>query len=140
MIEIEFATMLEMLSKQVLPAAYFYQRELSSSIGAALEVAEQLDFIAKKAKTAQPPSIEPQAKFLTEFVEAVSSLQSLVDQMRKVRRTLLEEDDIFKKADFIVKNVLPIMQEARDISDFLEVRIDKNCWQIPTYSELLFWD
>jgi len=140
MLEIEFATMLEMLSKQVLPAAYFYQHELSSSIGAALDVAEQLVFIAKKTKNAQPPNIEPQAKFLAEFVEAVSRLQSLVDQMRKIRKTLLEEEDIFKKADFIVGNVLPIMHQAREISDFLEVRIDKNCWQIPTYSELLFWD
>ncbi len=140
MLEIEFATMLEMLSKQVLPAAYFYQRELSSSIGAALEVAEQIVFIAKKTKNAPAPNIEPQAKFLTEFVEAVSKLQSVVDKMRAVRKTLLEEEDIFKKADFIVGHILPIMHEAREVSDFLEVRSDKNCWQIPTYSELLFWD
>ena len=135
-IEIEFNTLLELLSKNVLPSAYKYQSEIAHSIAGARDALNP-DF----SKTVKTDSIlAPQVEFFTELSSTISQLQKTVEKMRKLREEAHSEDDDVKKAFFITKKMVPLMLDARSLSDFLEVRIDGEYWTLPTYSELLFWD
>ncbi|HOT74457.1 MAG TPA: glutamine synthetase III [Candidatus Wallbacteria bacterium] len=145
-IEIELATMLKMLSRQVLPSAYIYQKEIASSVEAALQLREALNDISPaaagtdKSSSLEDLDIMPQVKFFKEYAGAVSKLQIAIEHLREVKSELAAEEDLIKKADIIVKKALPAMQSARATADFLETVTDRECWSLPTYSELLFWD
>lgn len=144
-IEIELATMIKMIARQVLPSAYIYQKEIASSVESAVNLRETLKDLsginAKLKNTASDDfDIEPQVKFFKEYAGAVSKLQISLEQLRDVKNELAREEDLVKKADLIVKKALPAMQSARATADFLETVTDRECWSLPTYSELLFWD
>ena len=144
-IEIELATMIKMLSRQVLPSAYLYQKEIASSVESAValrETLKDLSGINAKLKSAASEDfdIEPQVRFFKEYAGAVSKLQTALEQLRGIKNEITNEDDLVKKADLIVKKALPAMQAARTTADFLETVTDSDCWSLPTYSELLFWD
>ncbi len=145
-IEIELATMLKMISRQVLPPAYTCQKETASSIEAVVSLCQKSGAAAsktdmsKKTRTTDDFDIEPQIKFLKEYSGAVSKLQLAVERLREVKLELAGEEDPVKKSGLIVKKVIPEMQNARTLADFLETVTGSEFWILPTYSELLFKD
>ncbi len=143
-IEIELATMLKMISRQVLPPAYTCQKEIASAINAVLSLEIHNTARAKNGGQKKEPfdnfDVKPQIKFLKEYSAAVSKLQLTVERLREIKLELANEEDHIKKSGLIIKKVLPEMQNARAIADYLETTTGSEFWILPTYSELLFKD
>lgn len=140
-LEIEIATIQKMISMQVLPTVYAYQKQIASSIESVLELKDALkDSNIKNKKLLEPINLEPQLNFFRQYSEAVSGLQAELEAILEIKSALNKEEDHIKKADIIIKKAIPAMHKARETADFLELRTDKKCWPIPTYSELLFCD
>ena len=121
-IHIEAVTMIEMLRRQILPAALRFTSSLASSI----EVKERIGVAANADKA------------------LCARLNTLCDGL------LLKTDELDecvaaspakteKAAFYAADRIIPAMEEARKLSDSIEALTDKSCWPVPTYSDILFY-
>ena len=63
-----------------------------------------------------------------------------VYQLRKQRGLNQKElDDVYASARFCADSIVGQMAACRRISDTLETMVDKACWPVPTYSDILFY-
>ncbi len=123
-LNIEALTMIDMVNKYVLPAAFSYQHEL-------LEVAEK--------KKALGISAEAENKVLTKLTELTEStvkrLDFLTTETAEVKRC---SDDLFYEAREYRNEVFNAMNLLRMSVDELELIVAKKYWTLPTYAELLY--
>ncbi len=120
-LEIEARTLLDMLARQVLPAALRYQAELAQLVAA--------------GAAAQCEDLETTAQ--------LKDLMNLVKQLRQAMRAM--EAALAKhpksadtRAVHIRDHLLPAMVKARSASDALEQLAPSDLWPLPTYAEMLF--
>ncbi len=121
-IHIEAVTMIEMLRRQILPASLRFSSTLASSV----QVKESIGVAAVSDKA------------LCAKVSALcDSLLLKADALEECVAASPEEarDAAFHAAD----RIIPLMEEARKLSDCLETVVDKSFWPVPTYSEILFY-
>ena len=121
-IHIEAVTMIEMLRRQILPASLRFSSTLASSV----QVKESIGVAAVSDKA------------LCAKVSALcDSLLLKADELEECIAASPEEarDAAFHAAD----RIIPLMEEARKLSDGLETVVDKSFWPVPTYSEILFY-
>ena len=122
-INIEALTMVDMASKQILPAVIRYIKELADTVNA-LKAAgidagaelEMLKIVNDKFESAN---------------SAVTKLRSAIDKGAKMNSGK-------EKAFFFKDGVKVAMDELRKPCDELEMIVDKNLWPIPTYGEMMF--
>lgn len=123
-LNIEALTMIDMVNKYVLPAAFSYQHEL-------LEVAEK--------KKTLGISAEAENKVLTKLTELTEStvkrLDFLTTETAEVKRC---SDDLFYEAREYRNEVFNAMNLLRMSVDELELIVAKKYWTLPTYAELLY--
>ncbi len=101
--------------------------------------------LLKLAKRYVKPVVLKQVSFYRGFDFVDSSLYSnFIKEMEKKIKTLENEIDNFetieeeeRKAFFASNTILPLMEEIRDIVDFLENETDKSVWPMPDYDDLL---
>ena len=125
MISIEAETMLEMIRKDIVPAAYTYLKRLSETGLAMKKFCPDLG--------------------CTELGSMVENLYKLTDDLQKKAKNLSEElactktkIGAEKAALEFWKNVLPAMEAARTVADAIEEQIGEKYWPYPTYGDLLF--
>ncbi len=124
-LNIEALTMVDMVKKDILPAATSYVKELCDTA------------VAKK-------QFAPLAA--CSFEETlVTKLSSLCDQLYKKTEELdglllhaKEHAEVCDCAMFYKNEVFAAMQQVRGLADELEINTAKQYWPYPTYSELLF--
>ncbi|MDE6189741.1 MAG: glutamine synthetase III [Clostridia bacterium] len=122
-VNIEALTMLDMLSKDVLPAVTTYIKELSETA-----IATQALGIEATAQIAV-------AKKLTELSQkALRIYDMLKDAVRKAENV----SDVQEKADCYCKKVLKTMEELRKVVDEMEVNTAEKYWPMPSYADVLF--
>ncbi len=123
-LNIEALTMIDMVNKYVLPAAFSYQHEL-------LEVAEK--------KKTLGISAEAENKVMTKLTELTEStvkrLDFLTTETAEVKRC---SDDLFYEAREYRNEVFNAMNLLRMSVDELELIVAKKYWTLPTYAELLY--
>ena len=75
--------------------------------------------------------------FAGEYQSKCDSLLLKADELEECVAASPEEarDAAFHAAD----RIIPLMEEARKLSDGLETVVDKSFWPVPTYSEILFY-
>jgi glutamine synthetase len=126
-IDIEAKTMVEMISTQVLPAAYGYQKGLG----------ESLDVLERLAKAASKDAVEDRR-------EAFGQLSSDILYVRRSTlelKTMLQKAagmDEEKRAGYYFETVKPQMAHIRKHVDALEAGMPDEMWQLPKYREMLF--
>ena len=125
-LHIEALTMVDMLRKQILPAASKYLSVLGSTI-----------------TTTQ--AAYPKAKCQYEK-DTMEKLSSLIDSLYK-ETGILETDianeeskagDIEKQAHYVRDTLFVQMEKTRAIADQIEPMVDKTLWPYPTYGDMLF--
>ncbi|MCI8623423.1 MAG: glutamine synthetase type III [Provencibacterium sp.] len=122
---IEGATMLEMVKREILPAACAYSRSLADSACSKLALCPELSCEAEKA--------------LCRRISALgSSLYSQSEAFEKKLSAFKEFDSQKALADYCRDSILPAMQQIRTAADELETLVGHDYWPFPTYGELLF--
>ena len=122
-INIEALTMIDMASKQILPAVISYTKELAEAVvfvmKAGLDASVQRDLLEKV-------NCE-----LKEMQKALVKLQTAEAKARAMKPGK-------KQAFFYKDEVKKAMEELRVPADKLEVMVDKKVWPFPTYADLIF--
>ena len=122
-INIEARTMIDMATKQIIPAVIKYTKELADTINAV------------KAAGAD---VSVQSELLTEIsallVESKSALKALTEVTEKAAE--MEEGE--EQARYYHSTVVQAMAALRSPVDKLEMIVDKEAWPMPSYGDLMF--
>ena len=122
-INIEARTMIDMASKQFVPAFVKYTRSLADTVNAVRE--------AGADTTVQAEILNEVTKLLGETREALAALA-------KVTEEAMEKPEGEERARFYYFEVTPAMERLRAPVDRLEMIVDKEAWPMPSYGDLLF--
>ena len=69
-----------------------------------------------------------------QLVARMEGMQASLDLLNQK-----ELDDVYASARFCADSIVGQMAACRRISDTLETMVDKTCWPVPTYSDILFY-
>ena len=121
-IHIEASTMLEMLRRQILPSSMKFASALASSVN--LKEGIGITSYSDKALCSKVSSL-------------CDALLNKTDELDECVSACPE--DVEKAAFHAADRIIPLMDEARKLSDELETVTDKSFWPVPTYSDILFY-
>jgi len=127
-LEIEVASMDELVLGFVLPAAYKHQGQLASSIDAVMDVLDDDD---------DQELLAPQLAELRSMVRLIADLKQRLTAMRAaMAATHGEEPEAVARA--LADKVVPAMEAVRNACDRVEAEVDDALWPLPKYREMLF--
>lgn len=124
-INIEALTMIDMVSKDILPALSSYTKELSESVMMKKAMLQSIDCKYEETVTEKLSS-------LTGLI--FRRMNALLDALQKVKKIT----DSLENADTCCKTITVKMQELRMAVDEAESMTAKKYWPYPVYSDLLF--
>ena len=122
-INIEARTMIDMASKQIIPAIIKYTKELADTVVAVKE--------ADADASVQAELLTEVSGLLAESKKALEALKVVTDQA-----AAMEEGE--DQARFYHSDVVPAMEALRAPVDKLEMIVDKEAWPMPSYGDLIF--
>ena len=122
-INIEALTMIDMASKQIIPAVVGYTQKLAR---AALDV--------------QAVGVEPvaQKELLEQVNEKLTETKRALEELKKEEAIASVMTNAKEQAFFYRDVVMPAMNALRKPADELEGLVDKEDWPFPTYADLMF--
>ena len=118
---IEAEMMVAIARTQILPAALRHEGEVASTVAAA---------------QAAGAGTSGQMTALKTFVGMVEELREGIAELERVAAH--HEEDPFRHAQQIKREVKPAMERLRSTVDALESHVSADLWPLPTYRELLF--
>ncbi len=124
-INIEAKTMIEMASKQYIPAVISYVTSLADSINSISAACAEADLSVQKDLLTKCSSL---------LAEAQKALNDLVAADAKANS--MEEGK--EQAEFFKDTVFTTMASLRAPIDKLEMLVDKEYWPVPSYGDMLF--
>ena len=122
-INIEARTMIDMASKQIIPAIIKYTKDLADTVVAVKE--------AGADASVQAELLTEVSGLLAETKKALEALKVVADQA-----AAMEEGE--EQARFYHFDVVPAMEALRTPVDTLEMIVDKEAWPMPSYGDLIF--
>lgn len=122
-INIEARTMIDMASKQIIPAVMKYTKELAETVLAVKE--------AGADASVQSELLGEISGYLVEAKAALKALTEITDEA-----AAKEEGSV--QANFYHSDVVPAMEALRAPVDKLEMIVDKEAWPMPSYGDLIF--
>lgn len=122
---IEAKTMINMATKRYIPSSIKYITSLADSINSIRAACQDAEV------SVQTDLLKQCSSLLTEARNAMTELQKAIDIAAG-----LEEGKT--RAEYFKDYVRPAMEKLRTPIDALEVLVDKECWPVPTYGDLLF--
>ena len=122
-INIEARTMIDMASKQFLPAFIKYTKTLADTVLAVKE--------AGVDATVQTEALKEVSTLMAETKAALDALVKVTDEA-----AAKEEGAV--QANFYHSDVVPAMEALRAPVDKLEMIVDKEAWPMPSYGDLIF--
>lgn len=122
-INIEALTMIEMASKQLIPAVMKYTKSLADTVIAVKEAGADASVQAELLNTVSAKLAEMKAA-----LKKLQEEEAKASDMKNGREQAFFYKDTVRKA----------MDELRAPADELEMIVDKDIWPIPTYGDLIF--
>ena len=122
-INIEARTMIDMASKQIIPAVIKYTKSLADTVVAVKE--------AGADTTVQSDLLTEVSGLLAEAKKALNELIVVTDKAAE-----MEEGEA--QARYYHFDVVPAMDALRAPVDKLEMIVDKEAWPMPSYGDLMF--
>ena len=123
-INIEAKAMINIASKQIIPAVIRYSGELGRSITSIRDAG---------AGSAAVPQ-----KLLKEITGLLDETQAALDELIRVDQKAEAMEKGRKQARYYYEKVCPAMTALRAPVDKLEMIMDKSYWPMPSYGDLLF--
>ena len=122
-INIEALTMIDMASKQIIPAVIRYTKSLADTVIAVREAGADAS---------------AQAELLKTVSEKLSAMKAALARLEEVEAKASAMGNAKEQA-FYYKDVVKIaMDELRTPVDEAEMLVDKQVWPVPTYGDLIF--
>ena len=122
-INIEARTMIDMASKQFIPAFIKYTKTLADTVNAV------------KAAGADA---SVQLDCLNKVTELMGETKTALDALIKVTDEAAAKEEGAVQANFYHSDVFPAMEALRAPVDKLEMIVDKKAWPMPSYGDLIF--
>ena len=122
-INIEARTMIDMASKQFMPAFIKYTKTLADTINAV---------------TAAGADASVQKDCLAQVTELMGETKKALDALVKVTDEAAAKEEGSVQANFYHSDVVPAMEALRAPVDKLEMIVDKEAWPMPSYGDLIF--
>ena len=122
-INIEARTMIDMASKQFMPAFIKYTKTLADTVNAV---------------TAAGADASVQKEVLTEVTALMGETKKALDALVKVTDEAAAKEEGAVQANFYHSDVFPAMEALRAPVDKLEMIVDKEAWPMPSYGDLIF--
>lgn len=116
--------MINIASKQIVPAVIRYTGELAQTINA-------IKAAGVDAVSVQSDLLKEISALLEETATALAELIRLDNEADAMTRGK-------EQAMFYRKNIVPAMKALRRPVDALETMVDKSVWPMPSYGDLLF--
>ena len=124
-LNIEVQTMLEMVNKDILPAAYKYISAVSKTVA-------ELKAVCPEAKASAETAL------LKKLDGLVNELSSKADELSEKHLAVKSAGDIMAEAKAYVSSVIPAMTEVRAVADEIEPILGEDYKPFPSYEDLLF--
>ena len=122
-VNIEARTMIDMATKQIIPAVIHYTKTLADTVIALTQVGEEAP--VQRDLLRQSNALLKNAK---QALEALSVVEEQASAMPEGR----------ERALFYHEQVVPAMELLREPVDQLEMLVDKEMWPMPSYGDLMF--
>ena len=123
-INIEAKTMIDIATKQIIPAVIKYTTVLAESINA--------------VKAAGPIDVSVQMELLEKCSELLKKTSSAMNELTKAVAEISQVPEGRERAVYCKDTVTKIMEELRKPVDELEMLVDKEMWPMPSYGDLIF--
>ena len=124
-INIEALTMVDMASKQIIPAVITYATELAASINEVTAALPDAD-------------VSVQTELLTETQALLSDTKVALAKLTDVQAKGAAMPDGKEQAEYYRDVVKTAMDKLRAPVDKLEMIVDKEIWPLPSYGDLMF--
>ena len=124
-INIEGRAMIDIASKQIIPAVIRYTTMLGNSLATVRNACPEADV------SVQTELLLETSALLSDTKVALAKLTDVVDQAKEMPRGK-------EQAVFFHAKIIPAMAELRSPVDALEMIVDKEMWPMPSYGDLLF--
>ena len=124
-VNIEALTMIEMVSRDIIPAVNAYLGDVAGTMGAKLAVMPEL-------------SCEVERDLLTKLSALNESTYRDLAALRDVETAAAAEKDTLKRAKAYCESVLPAMGILRTHVDAMECLTSSEYWPLPTYGDMMF--
>ena len=124
-INIEARTMIDMASKQIIPAVIKYTTQLAQSISAVTAACPAVD-------------VSVQTELLTESSDLLSEAKVALAGLIELDEQACKMDEGRDQAVFYHEKIVPAMEALRTPVDKLEMIVDKELWPMPSYGDLIF--
>ena len=122
-INIEARTMIDITSKQILPAIIGYTKKLADTV------------IAVKEAGVDP---EVQAETLNRVSRLLKETRDRHAELIQMAEAATLKTDAQERANYYYTDVVPAMERLREPVDELEMIVDKDVWPMPSYGDLIF--
>ena len=126
-VNIESLTMTEMAQKLILPAVIDYCGSYSKHIN---EIS--------KTGCADRNCMTVLKNKLSEICKTLTYAENALGKLKKAHDISSNVEDVLKRAHSYKDLVIPAMEELRRHCDTLEILVPKDCWPIPSYSDLMY--
>ena len=122
-INIEARTMIDMASKQIIPAVIKYTKTLADTVISVKEAGADASV---------------QAELLTEVSSLLNQTKKALEALIAVTDQASSMEEGAGQARFYHSDVVPAMAALRAPVDELEMIVDKEAWPMPSYGDLIF--
>ena len=124
-INIEARAMIDIASKQIIPAVIKYITSLADSINQVKEAGGTI-------------TVEVQTELLQECSALLAETKNALKQLIEVTERVCDMPSGSKQAHAYKDEVIPVMKALRTPVDKLEMLVNKEMWPMPSYGDLLF--
>lgn len=124
-INIEARTMIDMATKQIIPAVVKYTTILAESVNQVRAAGKTYNV------SVQEKLLEKTSALLAESYEALNHLAEVTAEIEK-------KEEGPERARYCLDVIMPAMTELRTPVDALEMIVDKEMWPMPSYGDLMF--
>lgn len=123
-INIEAKTMIDVTTKQIIPAVIHYTTALANSVNA--------------VKAAGVTEVSVQMDLLKKCSALLKKTNSAMNKLSKLDKQIDSIPEGRERAVFCREKVVKAMEDLRKPVDELEMLVDKDMWPMPSYGDLIF--
>ena len=122
-INIEAKAMIDIASKQIIPAVVRYTKTLADTVNSLMTAGA---------------SANVQLALLNETTELLEEAKAALERLTELDERSAEVPEGEELARYFHDEVFPAMEELRSPVDKLEMIVDKEMWPMPSYGDLMF--
>ncbi|MCQ2576315.1 MAG: glutamine synthetase III [Treponema sp.] len=122
-LNIEVETMLEMVNKNVIPAAFKYMNLLADT-----------EFKMQRVFNLCDAGLS----LMRKLNDLVNDLSNKAEELSKLHSETKQIPDLLSKSKSYANTIIPAMEDVRSIADHIEPLLSEECKPFPSYEDLLF--